>query len=195
MAPVERAGGRDGCVRNAKKNHKMWRHIYFFFTHSVQEKMHLTLPVHDALKALVGPAIVHGFADLRKPTRELWPYITLIVPVPSTLTTVAFACASIVHFARDVGVHASVVLHSVLVGLALAHHADWATAILLLFMNLVHVPRRVGHDHVVVAACGFAAAAMIAMPPCDAPPDVAQKLVVAHVVVNDVLPNPDDAIG
>lgn len=159
--------------------------------------MHLTLPVHDALKALVGPAIVHGFADLRKPTRALWPYIALIIPIPSTLTTVAFACASIVHFARDVGVHTSVVLHTALVGLALTHHSDWATSILLFFMNIVHIPRRVGHDHAIMIACGFAAAAMVALPSFDevALPDVAQKLVVAHVVVNDLIPHQDDATG
>lgn len=138
----------------------------------------MILPVPAPLSGLVGPAVVHGFVDFRRPWHTLWPYLLMLVPLPSPFTALMFGCASLVHFARDVGLAWSACLHAVILLSTGAGRADLATAMLLLYMNIVHVPRFID-DPVLITLSGIAFSFVRQIPL----PSIVQRMVVAHVIV------------
>ena len=152
--------------------------------------MHLVLPVHPLLVPLIGPAVTHGLSDLSRPLSSLWPYLLVPSPIPSDLSTAAFACASLLHFSTDIGVARSTCMHAVFVLLSMSGQAQLATSCLLLYMNFVHLPQRIGHNRLLVGVCIASALFLLAFyssnsgMECVLPPSL-QRLVVAHIVVDE----------
>lgn len=129
--------------------------------------MHIDLPIVRAALPLLGPACAHGLADVRFRLDTLATYALLAAPVPEPASLCAFAIASVVHFADDVGWTTSFALHGVLGLMALRGMLESAVVLLLLYMNLVHFPallhriavdeRRRSAAWQVALVCGIAA--------------------------------------
>ena len=63
-----------------------------------------------------------------------------LLPLPGRVVTSAFSAASVVHFARDIGMGGSAVLHSVLFVLWRRERVSDAVDLLVLFFLTVHLP-------------------------------------------------------
>ena len=140
---------------------------------------------------LVSKALVlsssHGFMDAA--ATSLVPYLFLLVPLPAAVVASTFVGASVVHFARDVGCVGSGVMHALIVALTLTGYEHVAWGLVCLYTYVVHLPRH-------VAACTprqrmmWMYAALIFLPiaigwqGCFVVGPLAQKIVVAHVVVD-----------
>lgn len=96
--------------------------------------MRFAMPLNHRVLPLV---IAHGFADVEKPLAMLSLYSLALVPLPATSAT--FALASLLHFEKDVGTAASVMLHA---ALFVVSRRDLRVACVLLqaFFCAVHVP-------------------------------------------------------
>ena len=154
-------------------------------------QMHIFVPILFVKPMAV--ASLHGFADIRRPPHELWPY-TLVPIIPDAdITTAAFLAASTVHFADDIGPAASTTLHIILVVLALLDRPGLAWVVFMLYYCGVHTTRVV-HMHtwlrlpISVAAIGALFSTLPATDLLLPIPHTAQAVVIAHVIVNTLHP-------
>lgn len=151
--------------------------------------MRVVLHLRPAAMAVIAG---HGAADASKPPQLLACYALAALPLPQT--TAAFAVASVAHFALDVGVGASLVMHCLLVHLARRRRRA-ACALLQAYMCTLHVP--VALLGVLLRADGLALAAVTAATLAtwaarhEIAPDgrlelteLLQRLIVVHVALN-----------
>ena len=109
----------------------------------------VTFVIHAPPAAIcaLSVASVHGLADLARP-RHLTPYILPLVPsaVPSItpliapLVTPLFLAASVCHFAHDVKLSGSVLLHALCGVLYFACGPEASFAAMSMYYGLLHVP-------------------------------------------------------
>ena len=81
---------------------------------------------------------VHGLTDLERPIHQLTLYLPALCPWP--FTTPLFFISSVAHFARDIGVFGSGMLHAVLAGAFCTGRNQMAYTLALSYLSLVHVP-------------------------------------------------------
>lgn len=84
-------------------------------------------------------AAAHGAVDAAKPPELLAVYALALLPVPGPLCTAGFALSSVVHFASDIGLWGSIVLHLVLSITAAVSYKE-AVSMLLNYMCYLHIP-------------------------------------------------------
>ena len=96
--------------------------------------MRFVLHLRPAAMAVIAG---HGAADVSKPPQLLACYALAALPLPSS--TSIFAVASVVHFALDVGIGASLAIHCLLVRL-MRRRRRAACALLQAYMCTLHVP-------------------------------------------------------
>ena len=99
--------------------------------------MRFVIPVSNQLALSIAAA--HGAADAGRHPAQLLVYGLALMPWSGRTTTSAFAAASIVHFAQDVGVGGSLLLHAVVTGLAF-RNVQKAVGLMLAYMLAVHIP-------------------------------------------------------
>ncbi len=87
-------------------------------------------------------AAAHGAADAVRPPQQLALYAAAFLPLPGVVCSSLFLAASVSHFACDVGLSCSALLHVLIVALA-TRSLRRATQLLMSFMCGVHVPRLV----------------------------------------------------
>ena len=100
--------------------------------------MRFLVPVSSQLALSIAAA--HGAADAGRHPAQLLLYGMVLLPWSGRATTAAFAAASVVHFAQDVGVEGSLLLHAVVTGLAL-RNVEVAVRLMLAFILAIHIPR------------------------------------------------------
>lgn len=87
-------------------------------------------------------AAAHGMTDvaaiINKPA-HLLPYSAILMPIPGLTSTLAFFAASVIHFASDIGLVLSSMLHLGLGAVAL-HNQDASFLIMSLYFCFVHTP-------------------------------------------------------
>ena len=100
--------------------------------------MRFLVPVSSQLALSIAAA--HGAADAGRHPAQLLLYGMVLLPWSGRATTAAFAAASVVHFAQDVGVEGSLLLHAVVTGLAL-RNVEVAVRLMLAYILAIHIPR------------------------------------------------------
>ena len=108
---------------------------------------------------LLGVIAMHGLTDARDP-RLLWPYALLGAPLPGALVTAAFFLASVGHFAADMRVQWSLLLHALLAATARVSGSGAAFELLVAYIAAVHLPQ---HFASVLSEKSFAASATSAL--------------------------------
>ena len=88
---------------------------------------------------LASGVALHGLVDCISKSRLLC-YIPALVPFEGAWLSGVFVTASLVHFSADVSVLVSVLIHSMIAMFALLDAREGATAILLGYMWIVHMP-------------------------------------------------------
>ena len=83
---------------------------------------------------------VHGITDIFYPTRIVVYAVVLLMPMPGFLVTLWFFAASLLHFAVDMGVVWSFILHGLLASMYCADQQLLATETMLWYLSAVHVP-------------------------------------------------------
>lgn len=140
---------------------------------------------------LIGAAIaasVHGAVDVCLPPQRLVPYLLIFAPLQTHVTTLLFGVASLVHFSRDSTFRTSLLLHACF----LTYDLELASGIFCLYYVLVHSPlslaRRRDHSSSTVAAfvLFFALLALTHEVREVFVDDVLQKMVISHVIVDEV---------
>jgi hypothetical protein len=99
--------------------------------------MRFILPVSNQLALSIAAA--HGAADAGRHPAQLLVYGLALMPWSGRTATSAFAAASIVHFAQDVGVAGSLLLHAVVTGLAF-RNVQKAVRLMLAYILAIHIP-------------------------------------------------------
>lgn len=100
--------------------------------------MRFVLQVHSQLALSIAAA--HGAADAGRHPAQLLIYGLALLPWPGCAVTAAFAASSVVHFAQDVGVRGSLLLHAAATVLA-CRDAERAVKLMLAHLVAVHIPR------------------------------------------------------
>lgn len=151
----------------------------------------VVISVPAALAPVASAVCVHGCSDLVTHQSFVLAYALAIPPWPCTTTV--FTLASVVHFAEDVGMWRSVVLHASIVCVATVS-VSLALALVLAYMCSVHLPqhaRRVcEHSNVWVARAlwvGFAVA-MALRPAAFVVTDAAQRVACVHIALHAARP-------
>tara|TARA_B100001109_G_scaffold243426_1_gene229236 strand:- start:724 stop:1203 length:480 start_codon:yes stop_codon:yes gene_type:complete len=99
--------------------------------------MRFVVPVSNQLALSIAAA--HGAADAGRHPAQLLLYGLALLPWSARTTTAAFAAASVVHFAQDVGVGGSLLLHAAATGLAF-RNVEKAVRLMLAYILTVHIP-------------------------------------------------------
>ena len=140
----------------------------------------------------IAVAAAHGSTDIVR-GKKLLTYAIAALPLRGWCVTIGFAISSLWHFASDVGLLASVAVHSVLFGLHQLGRQQTAFTLLLAYMVLVHVPAHYArvfeqeHGEVAVMfALQFTVILAICAPwGAEYPIDhFAQRIVISHVLCN-----------
>ena len=97
----------------------------------------VAIPVPPALAPAAIAVGMHGLSDALTHRAAVPAYLLAVPTWPHT--TALFTLASVFHFAEDVGIRNSLLLHTCIVGTAMAS-VPFAVAITLLYMCTVHVP-------------------------------------------------------
>lgn len=92
----------------------------------------------DLLKISLAVVSAHGFTDLD----NFWWVLAypFCLSLPYFLTTPVFFILSILHFADDLGVFRSIVLHSLIILSVVSNRQSLGFKAIVLFIGLVHVP-------------------------------------------------------
>lgn len=99
-----------------------------------------SLHVDARMRPVLALVAVHGISDLDSPA-FIAPYVTwTLLPLPSAVITPLFCVMSLLHFADDLGVLRSVVLHTVVAAVGLRSGMQNAFHVMLGYLALVHVP-------------------------------------------------------
>ena len=88
---------------------------------------------------LAGGVALHGLVDCLTPTRLLC-YLPALIPLEGTPLSVGFVAASFIHVSADLSVLVSMIVHAMIGGFVFLEAREGATAILLSYMWLVHMP-------------------------------------------------------
>lgn len=152
--------------------------------------MAIELRLRGPLVAPVFAASAHGITDLQYQPRALWPYALMSLPIPGAWITPVFACSSVAHFAKDVGLRTSLVGHASLALLA-SHRLSLGFTLGCAYYLGVHVPvhvREVWRTDPEWSALAIATASVV-MPIARPMRSLhlshsAQKLVISHVLVD-----------
>ena len=99
--------------------------------------MRFIVPVSNQLALSIAAA--HGAADAGRHPAQLLLYGIALLPWSGRTTTAAFAASSVIHFAQDVGVAGSILLHVAATGLAF-HNVEKAVRLMLAYILTVHIP-------------------------------------------------------
>ena len=115
----------------------------------------VTFSMRSPIRRVVLLAAAHGMTDMATAPAMLLPYSVIAMPLPGWLTTTLFGAASIVHFASDIGLGLSALLHTALTGAA-AIDRDASFFAMSLYFCFVHTPLHyvrllMQHQHVAVA--------------------------------------------
>ena len=118
--------------------------------------------------------------------------ITLCAPIHPRVLVVAFALSSMHHFSNDVGAIGSLLLHTLLGAAAAAGAYTEAFQTLCGFMLAVHIPnhiRRTARMHGAIKTWTTLVIGAVCSVPClvGQITERMQRVVVAHVLCNDVL--------
>ena len=147
----------------------------------------VVLQVRQPVATALAWTFAHGVTDMTRPVQALPVYALALAPLPRAATTPMFLVASVAHFARDVGILPSVVLHASLGGLAAARRVDVAWTILTVYMCLVHVPAHLSRCTVLARALFWAWSVVFAWIGVRGDrvvvTDAMQRVGVAHMVV------------
>ena len=100
----------------------------------MHDTMKFTLKVNPSALAVIA---AHGVSDVQKPIPHLATYALALCPIPGT--SAAFCVSSIVHFAKDIGIVGSVLLHAVLCVIATVN-LRLACVVLQVYMCILHIP-------------------------------------------------------
>ena len=155
----------------------------------------VVIPVPAVLAPAAAAVGMHGLSDAVTHHAAVPAYLLAIPAWPHT--TAVFTLASIAHFAEDVGVKNSLLLHACIVGAATVS-VPLSVAIALLYLCTVHVPshfRRVerltGRGLVstmivasLVGACCLAASPAVPL----LVTEPAQRVVCVHIAIHLVQP-------
>jgi len=154
----------------------------------------VVIEAQTPLLGVIAAASAHGLTDFQRPPRELLPYAIVFAPMPTEIVTPIFLGCSMLHFARDIGVQRSVLLHATFIGLAPFVPA-LAWGIFALYYCAYHVPLHVAeHAALAVTKPRFAAAVAacavvfaLAVQGAEVFPltDLMQLGIVAHVLVDE----------
>lgn len=98
------------------------------------DTMKFTLKVNPSALAVIA---AHGVSDIQKPIPHLATYALALCPIPGT--SAAFGVSSVVHFAKDIGIVGSVLLHAALCVIATVN-LRLACVVLQLYMCILHIP-------------------------------------------------------
>ena len=142
---------------------------------------------------LLALIIAHGATDFDQPTVLVHYLAWSLVPLPDVVVTVAFAAASVVHFADDLGDTGSILFHLALLFIGLTRGAQAAFRIVITYLAYVHVPMHYGRAARRGRKRALAAAALSTLalwrvldgfehPPTLVLNHIAQRSVIAHVV-------------
>lgn len=88
---------------------------------------------------LLGGIALHGVVDCLTLTRVLC-YLPALIPVEGLTLKTGFFVASVVHIASDVSVVISTLVHLVIAMFALLEAREGATAVMVSYMWMVHMP-------------------------------------------------------
>lgn len=97
----------------------------------------VAIPMPPALAPAAIAVGMHGLSDALTHRAAVPAYLLAVPTWPHT--TALFTLASVLHFAEDVGMRNSLVLHACIVGTA-TFSVPFSVAITLLYMCTVHVP-------------------------------------------------------
>ena len=141
----------------------------------------------------IAVAAAHGSTDIIR-GRKLISYAIAALPLPGWCVTTAFALSSLLHFANDVGLPASVLGHSLLLGLYQHGRQKLAFTALIIYMLTVHVPAHYaavyqdeqhGQEAVVFAMQVTQTLALLPLWEREFPINhFVQKIVISHVACN-----------
>ena len=95
-----------------------------------------TVPSRPVLAAIVA----HGATDVDRPFFPAHYLTWWLLPLPGNAVTAAFAVASVIHFADDLGDEASVLFHILLFMLYVSFGEARALRAVLSYLGYVHVP-------------------------------------------------------
>jgi integral membrane sensor domain MASE1 len=154
----------------------------------------VAIPVPPALAPAAIAVGMHGLSDALTHRAAVPAYMLAVPTWPHT--TALFTLASVFHFAEDVGIRNSLVLHACIVGTA-AVSVSISVALTLLYMCTVHVPR---HFRKVERLAGRERVSMLVAASLVAPVVVAragstllvtdpvQRVVCVHIAIHLVRP-------
>lgn len=160
-------------------------------------KMRFSIPATNCVQLSVAAA--HGAADAARPPEQLAIYAIALLPIPPAATTASFAVASVIHFAADVGLAASVGLHLIVAAVS-TFSFKFAMRIMLAYISYAHVPilafNLVSRRRMFALLCMCIAIAVCVMSriPCGTSSELyelghkQQLVVVAHVVLSLIFP-------
>lgn len=100
--------------------------------------MHFTF--HTPFTLPIALAAMHGTTDLAKPLHRLLPYGAFVWWPEAIPVTPVFVCASVIHFARDVGGVVSFIMHCLFVVGAALDLEDDVFNLFALYFCFVHTP-------------------------------------------------------
>lgn len=100
--------------------------------------MRFCVPIRSP--GLLSAAAAHGMVDFARPSEQLAVYLLALLPVPGRLSTTAFGLASVVHFASDLTLLGSIVLHCAAAALSVARSPSFGFDLMLRYMSGVHIP-------------------------------------------------------
>ena len=151
--------------------------------------MKFTLKVNPSALAVIA---AHGVSDVQKPIPHLATYALALCPIPGT--SAAFGVSSVVHFAKDIGIVGSVILHAVLCATA-SVNLRLACVILQVYMCVLHIPAMLmalalRAEWTAVASIAVSTAAAWIVRAKLAPGgvfvlgEIMQRIVIVHTILN-----------
>lgn len=148
------------------------------------------LALSPAARRALGVVAAHGLTDFGSDALVPSYALALVCPIPSSVLTVCFCAASVLHLADELGLVASLGLHSLAAILDRVRGHDDAFGAFLCYLATLHTPchyvcewRRGRRALVIVAALAGATLACLWSPHSFVLSDRMQRVVIAHVGV------------
>ena len=148
------------------------------------------LALSPAARRALGVVATHGLTDLGSDALVPAYALALACPIPSSMVTVCFCAASVLHLADELGLVASLGMHALVAAIDRVKGHDDALGAFLCYLAYLHTPlhyvcewRRGRRAIVVVAALAGAALACAWSPCAFVLSDRMQRVIIAHVGV------------
>ena len=148
------------------------------------------LALSPAARRALGVVAAHGLTDFGSDALVPFYALALACPAPSSVVTLCFCAASVLHIADELGLVASLGLHALVVALDRVRGHDDAFGAFLNYLACCHTPLHYlcqwqrGRRALVIVAALAGAALACAWSPCEfALSDLMQRVVIAHVGV------------